>query len=288
MKLNITKPPKVNVSGNGNSFWKQLGMLVLGTTISLVFTIVAAKLVENNQRAKDRRLSAMMVMSNIEQFARLMDYYAESMASADSISTWLLSKPIEELELLPKEELTDLIYQAAPSFWLTYDKSTERIFSNNIDTWKNLGNVQFIDNVGKCFSCMNSAEEYWNNYSNELLKAQDYILEHPDEFEGSSYRMKMLRNAKIRQHMKNAHTDMLWFAYTAAYIRHLNSKNMSAIGISKQEVMDYTDKRSIDPYISEDIPNKNDYNTPRINPANLTSSSFKALDAHLDSLVQHK
>lgn len=45
-------------------------MIVIGTTISLVLTIVAAKLMEVNQRAKDRRLSAMMVMSNIEVFAR--------------------------------------------------------------------------------------------------------------------------------------------------------------------------------------------------------------------------
>lgn len=36
------KPPKVNVDAKGNSFWKQIGMIVIGTTISLLLTIAAA------------------------------------------------------------------------------------------------------------------------------------------------------------------------------------------------------------------------------------------------------
>ena len=64
-KLNIFRPPKVNVKAPKSDFWKQIGMIVIGTTISLVFTLVAAQLTENYQRAKDRRLSAMMVMSTI-------------------------------------------------------------------------------------------------------------------------------------------------------------------------------------------------------------------------------
>ena len=37
------KPPKVNVDAKGNSFWKQIGMIVIGTTISLLLTIAAEK-----------------------------------------------------------------------------------------------------------------------------------------------------------------------------------------------------------------------------------------------------
>ena len=65
-------------------------------------------LMEKHQRAKDRKLSAMMVLSNIEMFSRLLDEHAEVVASTDSVATWLLSKPIEELELLPEDELNNL------------------------------------------------------------------------------------------------------------------------------------------------------------------------------------
>lgn len=30
-------------------------------------------------------------------------------------------------------------------------EETESIFSSSVDTWKNLGNFQFIENVGNCF-----------------------------------------------------------------------------------------------------------------------------------------
>ena len=192
--------PKVNVNGQ-NSFWKQLGMLVLGTTISLAFTLVTSRLVENQQCAKDRRLSAMMVMSNIEQFARLMEDYEKTVASNDSAAVWLLGKPIEELELLPAGELWPLLNKAFYVFEVEYDKSAERIFSSNIGTWKNMGNVQFIDNVGRCFSIMNSAEEYWNNRVNDMEKTYGTILDHPDDYEGCSGPIKILRNAKMRRYL---------------------------------------------------------------------------------------
>ena len=42
-QIKIMKPPKVNVDAKGNSFWKQIGMIVIGTTISLLLTIAAEK-----------------------------------------------------------------------------------------------------------------------------------------------------------------------------------------------------------------------------------------------------
>ena len=135
-KLNI-KPPRINVNTKGG-FWKQIGMIVIGTTISLILTLVAAQLTESHQRAKDRRLSAMMVMSNIEKFSRTLEENAEALAPADSIATWLLSKPIEDLEKMPEEELNSLIDQVTTFFFLSYDKSAENIFpttSRHGRTW---------------------------------------------------------------------------------------------------------------------------------------------------------
>ena len=42
---NIINPPEVNVTPKRGGFWKQLGMLVLGTTVSLVFTFGTAQLI---------------------------------------------------------------------------------------------------------------------------------------------------------------------------------------------------------------------------------------------------
>ena len=86
---NIINPPEVNVTPKRGGFWKQLGMLVLGTTVSLVFTFGTAQLIGKAQRAKDRRLTALMVMSNIEAFAQQMDSLYVQMDEAKSTPAWI-------------------------------------------------------------------------------------------------------------------------------------------------------------------------------------------------------
>ena len=257
-------------------------MLVLGTTISLAFTLVAAKLTEEHQRAKDRRLSAMMVMSNIENFARTLDARAERMAPTDSLATWLLSKPIEELEMMPEKELLDLVNKATTAAYLAHDKSAENIFSNNIETWKNMGNVQFIDLVGGCFSAMNSVEEQWNDWVKGVIETLHDVKSHPENYEGSRESIKCLQAQSVRKIMSDIHTRRGWLGYVAATIRYYNLKNMKAIGISEQEVMDYTAAREQKDDKAGAAPDAFQYYTDPISPENLTSLQY--LDVRLEEL----
>ena len=279
--INIIRPPKVSVDAR-KSFWKQIGMIVIGTTISLVLTISAAALMERHQRAKDRKLSAMMVMSNIEVFARLADGYAEYMASADSIATWLLSKPLEELELMPEEELNSLIDQATVTPFLSHDKSAENIFTNNIETWKNMGNVVFINLVGQCFSTMNQVEEYWNKRATDLNGAILDIKDHPDQYEGSTIPMKIIRNEKVRRAMKGIHYWRAWLSHAAASMRFENRHNMEAIGIPEKKVMEYTNDLELGTTNADSAPDFDEFYNGPISPDNL--STMRTLDARLDSL----
>lgn len=279
--INIIRPPKVSVDARKN-FWKQIGMIIIGTTISLLLTISAAALMERHQRAKDRKLSAMMVMSNIEVFARLADGYAEYMASADSIATWLLSKPLEELELMPEEELNSLIDQATVTPFLSHDKSAENIFTNNIETWKNMGNVVFINLVGQCFSTMNHVEEYWNKRATDLNGAILDIKDHPDQYEGSSIPMKIIRNDKVRRAMKGIHYWRAWLSHAAATMRFENRHNMEAIGIPEKKVMEYTNDLELGTTNADSAPDFDEFYNGPISPDNL--STMRTLDARLDSL----
>ncbi|MBO6050366.1 MAG: hypothetical protein J6P65_00115 [Bacteroidales bacterium] len=257
-------------------------MIVIATTISLLFTIAAAQLLENHHRAKDRRLSAMMVMSNIEKFSRNLEEISEYMASSDRVATWLLSKPVEELELLPDEELDMLISQASNLLFLTYDKSAESIFSNNIETWKNMGNVQFIDRVGECFSAMNMTEERWNDWVTEVERTIRDIKDHPEEYEGSTVPIKCIRSEKVRHTLKGIHYWRAWLSYMAATMRYHNRYNMEAIGITEQEVMDYTDAREQEALNTNKAPDFSEFYSEPISPDNL--STLKEFDEELEML----
>ena len=283
-KLSI-KPPRINLGDKGG-FWRQIGMIVIGTTISLVLTIVTAQLMERHQRAKDRRLSAMMVMSNIESFARILDETAESLATSDSIATWLLNKPIEDLELLPEEELNGLIAQVTTLFFLSYDKSAENIFSNNIETWKNMGNVQFIDLVGQCFSAMNSVSEYWNNRAKDVDAAVLDYKNHPENYEGSTNAIKALRSPTIRQYLNSVPHLRAWLYYSAATLRYHNRSNMKYMDITEEEVMEYTNFREQSIENSDEEPQMGDF-FAAISPDSLTT--MRQFDTLLEQLVvEHK
>ena len=70
--MKIELPQSIELKKHAG-FWKQIGMIIIGTTISLVLTIGASMALELRERANDRRLSALMVMGTIEDFANGID-----------------------------------------------------------------------------------------------------------------------------------------------------------------------------------------------------------------------
>ena len=175
-----------STKGNGNNFWKGLLRTILGITIFIILTFGTNGLIQQHRKAKDRKMTAMMVMSNIESFARTLEKRSNYMARNDSIAAWLLCMSYEDLELLPEKELDDLISQATTVSTLNHDHTAENIFTYNIDTWKNLNNVYFIDNVGSCFSAINGVEEQFNQWAKGVPEAIHDVQVNPDQYEGST------------------------------------------------------------------------------------------------------
>ena len=181
-----TKTSKEEKKAKRNNFLNRIGAIVLGTTISLIVTITAAQILERNHRAKDRRLSALMVMSNIESYARILESAHEYMERADTVSAWLLNLPLNKVDSLNQDSLLSLMDELMYIPLIIYDKTTEGIFSDDIETWKNMGNFLFIDNVGKCFSDMRTIEKEWTAFSEEMDEARDAVLYHPEQYPGNS------------------------------------------------------------------------------------------------------
>ena len=228
----------------------------------------------------------MMVMSNIEKFARNLEEIANYMASNDSTAAWLLSKEVEELEFMPEEVLDNMLGKSFDMLYLTYDKSAENIFTSNMETWKNMGNVKFIDRVGECFSAMNKVEERWNKWVVETEGIMLDIKGHPEEYEGGNTAMKCLRSEKVRHTLKGVHYWRAWLYYMAATMRYHNQSNMEAIGISEQEVMDYTDAREFGDENQNPIPDFGNYYKGPFSSDSLTT--FGEYDALLEEMKAGK
>jgi len=270
----IINPPEVDITPKRGGFWKQLGMLVLGTTVSLVLTFGTAQLIEKGQRAKDRRLTALMVMSNIEAFAQQLDSIYTQMDKADSASTWLLTRPEEKLALMPGDQLVAIINTAYVQDLITYDKSTENIFSNNIDTWKNLGNFHFIDNVGKCFSTMRYCEEMWNDNLDDIKSTTEEVAKRnansPNKIEPY---LAMLHDPAFRRLLQRQHMWRNWLRWSAEELRYYNRQNMAAIGIDEQEVLNFLKARQQEVVAGVEPPNDEALSVPQPDSHSLTTYS---------------
>ena len=267
---NIT-PPEIKPTGKRGGFWKQFGMLVFGTTVSLVLTFGTAQIIQKQQRAKDRRLTALMVMSNIETFVQQLDSAWVRAAHADTATAWLLNIPKDSLDVMEQDELLPIIAKAMNINYIYYDKSTENIFSNNIETWKNMGNFQFIDMVGKSFSLMHLCEEKWNNIQEDISNTFNDIASHPDQYQGNTRAAKIARDPGMRQKLLMIHSLRTWARFNAETLRYYNRKNMKAVDITEQELMEFMEKRQQEIIIDQSEPNYADFNIPKINPDSLTT-----------------
>ena len=283
-KIRVRMPRSARTWAHGST-WKELLLTIIGTTISIILTFGTAACLDRCERVDDRKMSALMVMSNIESFSRNVDLMAQDIARCDSIGTWLLSLPQDRLNRISPEEASDIINEVIGSInFLSHDKTAESIFSNNIETWKNMDNFQFIDNVGKCFAKMNSDENNWNEWVTEFETAITRVIEQMQPKERTL--TKLLSDNTVRQKIESFHVRKNWLDYISAYHRYLNSQNMVIIGVTKQEVMAFTDERGRSINTAEEEPIQSSFRTKQLSVDSLTT--LTPLIQHIDSILYNK
>ena len=256
------------------NWWKDFVVAILATTVSIVLTFGTSKLVERNNQKKERRLTALMVMSSIESFARSIDESAAVWDRLDSVAVWLLRMPIEEVERLGEEPFEDAVNEVFQAPIIRHDKTAETIFSSNIDTWKNMGNFQFVDNVGACFSLMNWIEEKINNDAVGYTEHQARIFNNFSDYPGKNFTEKLLRDEPSRKQLQMPNSFKAWLAYCSDNLRRMNRKNMKLIGISEKEVLAFTDARA--DVAEDDVPEPDYSEFMKPHP------DKEAIDANLD------
>ena len=254
---------------DGKSFWKNLFRTVLSITISIVLTFGTSALIQRRHLAKDRKMTAMMVMGNIEVFAENLENNANRMGWNDTLATYLLSIPIDSIDLVNQDTLRYCVNSVTAFYNLSHDKSTENIFSHSIETWKNLGSFEFIENVGNCFAAMNSMEEIYNEFYGTSDRIRERMIQNLDAYPGRSPASKVLHDREYRDHLAHIHSQAEYYRYLAAYIRYENAKNMKLMGVSEEEVKSFVEARNKEKVTSGTAPDQNTFYTPPIDANSL-------------------
>ena len=241
--------------------WKNLLYTFLGTTLSIVLTFGTSQWLALKKQKEERQLTALMVMGNIEKFAQKIDQIAAQFEWRDTLATYMLNVPMDSLD---SEHCSEMLKAMPPFIILSYDKSVENVFSNSIETWKNMGNFGFIDNVGTCFSEMNTVEELYGEAVKKYTDLLNRVKLNHSDYPGKTLASKLLNNNEYRILIAGFHSQAQYYRYFAAQMRILNATNMRMIDISEEEVMQFVHENEeiLRAFGQNEKPA--DYRTPRL------------------------
>lgn len=261
---------ETSTKNNGrNDFWKSLLRTVLGISISIVLTFGTNALLLYRYAAKDRKMTAMMVMGNIETFAKHLEQCADHMGWNDTLATYLLAIPMDSLDLVDQNQLLYCINNVTAYYTLNHDQSAENIFSNSIDTWKNLGNFEFIENTGQCFADIKNIKEIYDEFLGTTDRIRSRMVQNLDACPGNSLGSKVMHDKEYRNHLAHIHSQAEYYHYLAAYVRWKNVKNMQLMDVSETELKQFIEERDKNQISIGDAPEQESFRTPVINPDGL-------------------
>ena len=261
--------PDAQTVGESKKFWKNLLRTVLGTSISIILTFGTTALIQQHRKSKDRKMTAMMVMGNIEVFAENLENNANRMGWNDTLAAYLLSIPMDSIDSVNQDTLRYCVNSVTAFYTLSHDKSTENIFSNSIETWKNLGSFEFIENVGNCFASIHSMEDIYNEFYGTSDRIRERMIQNLDAYPGNSPVSKMLHDREYRDHLAHIHSQAEYYRYLAAYIRYENAKNMKLMGVSEEVVKSFVEERNKEKVTSGSAPDQNTFYSPPIDAEDL-------------------
>ena len=234
--------PKLGQTHNAKSMLRELLMTTLGTTISIVLTFGTASWLEHRQQVKNRRQTAMMVIANIENFAENMRYVDSTLVECDSTLTRIATLPRDSVLRLNDDEGNAFLSAIFSNMLLQRDKTAENIFTNDISTWRDVGNLQFIRNVGECYSFINDIEKNYRiqlDRKNELR--QRFIEEYDYEKMTSGECVAAILDMKGAKFFIDDFTGSFvsYFKHSIDNLLEFNSNNMALVGVTHDDMMEF-------------------------------------------------
>jgi hypothetical protein len=138
--------PKTGRIKKGRGIMKEILMTVVATSISIVLTFGTAQWLEHQQKVKDGRQMAMMVISDIDANVKTIQQLAKEEEREFGIAKYVESH-MDQLEDMPIDTLFEVWSYILDGEYYSIDDSKERIFNSSQETWKVIDNPSFINTV---------------------------------------------------------------------------------------------------------------------------------------------
>lgn len=127
--------------------WQEFFISVIGTAIGIAITFIVDGMLERRNKAQAQRLTAIMVIHDIDNSIDIVKEMREEEERNGELLRLAL-KQRDHLEGMPFDTLNSVLVVLTDSrSEFSFDTSKEKIFNSDLDTWQNLGNMAFLDNV---------------------------------------------------------------------------------------------------------------------------------------------
>jgi hypothetical protein len=235
--------------GNGNSRWPQFLISVLGTAIGVALTFSLNGLRANNKQEQAQRLTAIMVIHDIDNTIDILKTWKRQEASADTLLHYAMDNK-NHLDKLPYDTLTSIFnHLVSSNSALRFDTSKEEIFNSDLDTWQNLGSVQFLDNVQSFFydrqelQVINENPEWkapipYDDYL-ELVMGRGMVSQEQFRQLVIPFLKEKLSDKRVSYYVDKASYRVNQLSQMIDHWTDLNEENKFLMGITDQEMEDY-------------------------------------------------
>lgn len=237
--------------------WQQFFISVLGTAIGVALTFIVSGMLERRNKAQAQRLTAIMIIHDIDNTIDILKTWKESALDADRLLNRVLAEK-DHLDQIPYDSLAKALdYLSASISEFRFDTSKEQIFNGDVDTWQNLGNMKFIDNVQAFFHQRQSVQEAVNESPIwlEPIPAEEYMqlamrpdLKTADDYTAifRPFLQKKLDQDRVIYYINCSTMRLTYLNQLIDFWTTLNNENKFLIGITDQEMEDYITSISSD------------------------------------------
>lgn len=156
--------PKFGRNLTGGGMLKELLLTTLATTISIVLTFGTAHVLEQRKANQAQRRTAMMVIHDIDESVATLERLAKSEEEQKQAAQYVYDH-FDQIYSLPEDTLSLALSMIASLEGVDnyFDYSKEKIFNSSQDTWKNLGDVAFVDNMEAFYQSRNDLQNMLYN-----------------------------------------------------------------------------------------------------------------------------
>jgi len=232
------------IIGKGMSeFWSATWSCTIGTILGIVITFGTTAYMDYSAQKEAERTAALMVISNIDRFCHKLESDLRQLEKEDSLNMAVWEHYPDRLGEVPDDVLRTFLNNLLSRNMNVVDNTAENIFSTNIDTWKNVGNREFIENAGKCFSAKRmlvKMQEEMDEDKREVWKIfwADIVFAGKKDLDLQQTVTRIFRFPKLCAFIQKQH--LLYYSGMKAglnALREHNAQNKELMGVTDKDLM---------------------------------------------------